>query len=123
MLRTSIPNLVIVPAGQNQTVRTELLASIQMKTITDELATRYSDRLVLFDTPPILATSTAMALAPHVGQFVLVVEANKTKHEVISAALELLEETPLTGLVLNKSRQYSRRTYDYYGYYSKSVAD
>jgi len=119
MLRTNIPNLVVIPAGQDQSARTELLASTRMKSITEELATRYSDRLVLFDTSPILATSTALALAPQVGQFVLVVEANKTKHETLSAALDLLDETPITGLILNKVKQSTRKTYDYYGYYTK----
>lgn len=119
MLRTNIPNLVVIPAGQDQSARTELLASTRMKQITEELATRYSDRLVLFDTSPILATSTALALAPQVGQFVLVVEANKTKHETLSAALDLLDETPVTGLVLNKVKQSTRKSYDYYGYYTK----
>jgi exopolysaccharide/PEP-CTERM locus tyrosine autokinase len=119
MLRTNIPNLVVIPAGQDQSARTELLASVRMKAITEELATRYSDRLVLFDTSPILATSTALALAPQVGQFVLVVEANKTKHETLSAALDLLDDTPITGLILNKVKQSTRKSYDYYGYYTK----
>lgn len=119
MLRTNIPNLVVIPAGQDQSARTELLASTRMKSITEELATRYGDRLVLFDTSPILATSTALALAPQVGQFVLVVEANKTKHETLSAALDLLDETPVTGLILNKVKQSARKSYDYYGYYTK----
>lgn len=119
MLRTNIPNLVVIPAGQDQSARTELLASVRMKAITEELATRYGDRLVLFDTSPILATSTALALAPQVGQFVLVVEANKTKHETLSAALDLLDETPITGLILNKVKQSTRKSYDYYGYYTK----
>ncbi len=121
MLRTNIPNLVVIPAGQDQTARTELLASTRMKAITEQLATRYGDRLVLFDTSPILATSTALALAPQVGQFVLVVEANKTKHETLSAALDLLDDTPITGLILNKVKQSTRKSYDYYGYYSKDV--
>ncbi len=119
MYRTNIPNLVILPAGLNQAVRTEVLASARMRAITEELSTRYSDRLVIFDTSPILATSTAMALAPQVGQFILVVEANKTKHETLSAALNLIDDTPVTGLILNKSKQQTRNTYDYYGYYTK----
>ncbi|MEM7469358.1 MAG: hypothetical protein AAF387_21085, partial [Pseudomonadota bacterium] len=96
---------------------TELLASARMRDICTELANRYKDRVVLFDTPPVLATSAALALAPKMGQLVLVVEAGKTKQETLHEAIGLIGESQITGLVLNKSKQQRRSAYDYYGYY------
>ncbi len=117
LIRTSIPNLVILPAGQDRDASTERLASAQMRALTDELAGRYSDRVVLFDSPPILATTTATALAPLVGQLVIVVEAARTKQETVRDSLQRLEGVRITGMILNKSRQPATRAYDYYGYY------
>ena len=117
ILRTNIPNFVLIPAGLNSDGSTELLASARMNEICQELATRYHDRVVIFDTPPVLATSAALALTPKMGQVVLVVEAGKTKQETLSEALGLIGESRITGLVLNKSKQQRRSAYDYYGYY------
>ncbi len=121
MLRTNIPNFVLVPAGLNSEGSSELLASVRMQQICDELANRYSDRVAIFDTPPVLATSAALALAPKVGQVLLVVEAGKTKQETLSEALALIGESKITGLVLNKSKQMRRSAYDYYGYYYQAT--
>ena len=117
MLRTNIPNFVLIPAGLNGEGSTELLASVRMHEICQELGSRYRDRVVIFDTPPVLATSAALALAPKMGQVVLVVEAGKTKQETLSDALGLLDASLITGLILNKSKQQRRSAYDYYGYY------
>ena len=87
------------------------------------MASRYPDRVILFDSPPILATTTAATLARNVGQLVLVVEAGKTKQETLSEALHQIEGTPVTGLVLNKSKQTAATGYGYYGYYGYGPAD
>lgn len=117
MLRTNIPNFVLIPAGLNSEGSTELLASVQMHKICQELASRYHDRVVIFDTPPVLATSAALALAPKMGQVCLVVEAGKTKQETLDEALSQIDRSRITGLILNKSKQQRRSSYDYYGYY------
>lgn len=117
MLRTNIPNFVVIPAGLTTDSSTELLASTRMREICQEIAVRYNDRIVIFDTPPVLATSAALALGPQMGQVALVVEAGKTKQETLSEALGLLERVQITGLVLNKSKHQRRSAYDYYGYY------
>jgi exopolysaccharide/PEP-CTERM locus tyrosine autokinase len=117
LIRTSIPNLVILPAGHRREGSTELLASLRMMELTDEIATRYHDRVVLFDSPPVLATTTASALAPQVGQVILVAEAGKTKHETVREALQRLDRVRITGVILNKSKQPAGSGYDYYGSY------
>ncbi|MGE0383636.1 MAG: AAA family ATPase [Gammaproteobacteria bacterium] len=115
MLRTNIPKLTLIPSGRTQHMVTERLASEAMKNLTVELANRYRDRVVLFDCPPVLATTSAVALAPSVGQIIVVVEACKTTLETIKAALGMLENVRITGMILNKSRN-QPLTSDYYGY-------
>lgn len=116
ILRTNIEKLSILPAGKTYARATELLASEAMDRLITDVATRYSDRLVLFDSPPILATSEANVLASHMGQIVMVVESEKTPKSALREALSRLEGTcDVVSLVLNKSAQPNAG--DYYGYY------
>lgn len=117
LVRTSMKNLVLLPVGTPRDGSTELLASMRMRELTKEIATRYHDRVVLFDSPPVLATTTAAALAPLVGQLVLVAEAGSTKQETIKETLQRLDRVTITGVILNKSKQVATASYDYYGYY------
>ena len=117
LVRTSMKNLVLLPVGTPRDGSTELLASVRMRELTKEIATRYPDRVVLFDSPPVLATTTATALAPLVGQLVLVAEAGSTKQETIKETLQRLDRVTVTGLILNKSQQVASASYEYYGYY------
>ena len=117
LVRTNLRNLVILPVGTKRDGSTELLASMRMRELADEIARRYRDRVVLFDSPPVLATTTASALAPLVGQVVLVAEAGSTKHETIREALQRLDRVTITGVILNKGKQAATASYDYYGSY------
>ena len=116
ILRTNIEKLSILPAGKTYARATELLASDAMDRLISDVASRYSDRLVLFDSPPILATSEASVLASHMGQIVMVVESEKTPKSALREALSRIEGTcDVVSIVLNKSAIPS--TGDYYGYY------
>jgi protein-tyrosine kinase len=113
---TNVPKLSLVPAGTERTTITERLASDAMRRLTLELAQRYSDRIVLFDCPPVLATTGATALAPYIGQIVVVVEAGRTTHDTLRHALQMLDHVSITGLILNKVKETMTDGYQYYGY-------
>lgn len=114
--RTNVPTLSFVPAGTIREGITERLASQAMVKLAVELATRYSDRIIIFDAPPVLAMSGAAALAPLIGQVVLVVEAYKTARETLKRTLSALEHVQITGLVLNKIRHQAAGGNYGYGY-------
>jgi len=117
ILRTNIENLSILPAGRTYARATELLASEAMDRLIAELANRYPDRLVIFDSPPLLATSEASVLASHMGQIVMVAEADKTPKNALREALSRLEGAcDVIGMVLNKSASHNAGGYGYYGY-------
>ncbi|MCP5152374.1 MAG: AAA family ATPase [Ectothiorhodospiraceae bacterium] len=120
LVRTNIPKLTLLPAGRMYPNLTELFASDDMERLCQEFATRYPDRVVVFDTAPLLATSGASVLAHHVGQVVMVVEALRTPQSALREALRMLDGVPSEriGLVLNKSREglVSGYRYGYYGY-------
>ena len=123
LVKTDMEKLTVLPSGQSRANNTELLASEDMSRLTDELARRYEDRIVILDSPPLLAASGASVLACLVGQTVMVVEAIRTPQSALLEALEMLEPIPHVGLVLNKSRQGDTLLhYGQYGGYGSSKA-
>lgn len=115
MLRTNIEKLSLLPAGTPHARATEFLASDAMTQLVEDLASRYSDRIVIFDSPPLLPTTEARVLATHMGQIVMVVEAGKTTQGMVKQALGTIEACPIKMMLLNKMRDASAG--GYYGYH------
>ena len=112
---TNIPKLRIIPAGQSHHLSTELLASTVMKDTVEEFSSRYSDRVVIIDTPPLIGINESAVLANLAGQAVLVVEEGRSKLNDIRNAVERLNPDMAIGFVVNKSTQFSEKG-GYYGY-------
>ncbi|RDH44910.1 XrtA-associated tyrosine autokinase [Zooshikella ganghwensis] len=115
LYKTNIENLNIIPAGTAHHLTNELLASDSMSNLMSEMASRYSDRVIILDAPPLLHTTEAPILATLAGQIVMVVKEGVTKQQTVKDALSLLDPSMNIGLVLNKSRQ--KQDGNYYGYY------
>ena len=103
LIHTNIENLSILPAGRARPGMTELIASARMAHFVSEVSRRYADRVIIFDSPPVLARSEPSVLAKHVGQVVLVVEAERTSRTAIEEALTLIGRDRIGGVVLNKA--------------------
>jgi receptor protein-tyrosine kinase len=117
LLRTNIERLSLLPAGTAHARATELLASDAMTRLVDELATRYPDRILIFDAPPLLPSTESRVLATHMGQVMLVVEAERTPQASVTQALATIESCPVVLTVLNKVPH--SRLGAYYGYYGQ----
>lgn len=102
LIKTNIAKLTVLPAGESISHATELLASSSMKHFVRDIASRYPDRIVIFDSPPLLSTSEASVLATYMGQIVFVVEAENTPQDAITDALSHLADCENVGVVLNK---------------------
>ncbi len=117
LLRTNIEKLSILPSGTAQARATELLASDAMIRLLDDMSGRYSDRIIIFDSPPLLLTTESRALATHMGQIVVVVNAENTAQAAVKQAVAAIDACPVKMLVLNQARQSSTDGYGYgYGY-------
>jgi protein-tyrosine kinase len=116
MLRTNVDTLSILPAGTSTPRATELLASSTMSNLVSEIANRYPDRIVIFDSPPLLLTSESRVLASHMGQIMMVVEAQTTTQHAVKEALSQLEGMNNVNLIYNKTRDLPgiEETYDYH---------
>jgi len=116
MWKTDIGRLSVLPVGARHNHATEILASDAMRALLREMAQRYRDRVIIFDSAPLLAASEAGALASQMGQIVVVVEAGRTTETALQDALGRLDASRIAGLLLNKTPSSSLPYgYDAYG--------
>jgi protein-tyrosine kinase len=116
MFSSNIDKLRIIPAGRSHHLSTELLASKAMSDLITEFSTRYPDRVVIIDTPPIIGINESAVLANFAGQAVMVVEEGRSKLSDIQKAVARLNPNMAIGFVVNKSLHSSEQT-GYYGYH------
>jgi len=109
-----IDKLTLMSGGRMIQNTTELIGSQRMQTFVKEMKTRYDDRYVIFDVPPLLIGADALALAPYIDCIILVVDEGKTSTKDLQKAVEMLPKEKLIGFVMN--RQKVAMT-EYYGYY------
>lgn len=116
---TNVERLKLITAGKPHHLSTELLASDKMVELVNEFASRYPDRIVIFDAPPLLGVNETAVLASMCGQAVVVLEENKTKLNELDRALSLLPKELAVGFVINKAYYSRDKGYGYgYGYYA-----
>jgi capsular exopolysaccharide synthesis family protein len=115
--RTVDPNLLAITAGRTPPNPSELLASERMKTLMTNLAHGPFDWIVI-DTPPVLAVTDAVILAPAVTGVTFVVGAEMTRRRLAERAIEtiLASHPKMLGVVLNKV-DFARNKYYYSRYY------
>jgi len=122
LLRTNVEKLTLLPSGTAHGRATEMLASETMAALLEEMALRYPDRILVFDSPPLLATTEARALASHMGQILMVVEADRTAQALVKHALETIESCPVVMMVLNKAPRPDVGSYYGHHYYPTAAA-
>jgi protein-tyrosine kinase len=122
LLRTNVEKLSLLPSGTAHGRATEMLASETMANLLEEMASRYPDRILVFDSPPLLATTEARALASHMGQIIMVVEADRTAQAMVKHALETIESCPVVMMVLNKAPRPEIGSHYGHNYYYSATA-
>lgn len=112
LLKTDLDNLNVIPAGKRHKYSTELLSSQRMYLFAEEVSRRYKDRIVIFDSPPLLVATQAQILAELVGQVVLVIAAEETPQAVVNDSIAKLANCDVVMTLLNKTK----KELDLYGY-------
>lgn len=105
--------LLLLPARQPVSNSSELLASERSRQVIRELKERYTNRVVLFDLPPVLGADDALAFAPQVDAALVVVGEERTRREDLLRCFEILRDIPIVGTVLNGSRTGDSLAYAY----------
>lgn len=116
LCKTNIGKLSVLPSGRRHARATEMLASEAMKSLLQEMADRYRDRVIIFDTPPLMVSTEASVIAGLVGQVIVVVEAGRTSEIVLKNALSRIGSHSNVGVLLNKAPEPDRSQYGDYGY-------
>ena len=117
LIQTDIAGLKVMPAGTQHMHDTELLASARTEALLTRLEAGAPGRIVILDSPPVLAASPAAVLAGHVGQMIMVVRADQTLESSLRDAIGLMGACPHIQLLLNgvKYSPGGRRFGTYYG--------
>jgi capsular exopolysaccharide synthesis family protein len=117
--RTVDPNLLAITAGKTPPNPSELLASERMKTLLTNLTHGPFDWIII-DTPPVLAVTDAVILAPSVSGVTFVIGAEMTRRRLAERAIEIVMQARprYAAVVLNKV-DFARNKYYYSRYYGQ----
>ena len=114
---TDVPNLSVIFSGNPRTNSPELISSGQMASLCQELSARYPDRVIVLDTPPVLATPEPAILATYMHQLIMVVSAAQTDRHQLRRALDAVSTCQNVSLLFNKAPRWNEAEYNtYYGY-------
>lgn len=127
LIKTSIDKLSILSGGSIQDNPVELIGSKKMKTLVQDLKSRYDDRYIIIDSSPILATTEPSVLNEMVDGIILVIKSGDTPRETIQQAVKLLNKNKILGIVLNNMQFKTKALFQrYFGtnhqYYDYSYA-
>lgn len=100
---TPFPGLRLMPARAPVPESSAVLVSPRCQALLAELRSRYLNRIVVIDMPPVLEADDALNVAALVDCVLFVVAEGRTSREDVSRAMRLLSNTPVIGTVLNRS--------------------
>ena len=116
LVQTDVPRLTVLPAGVDEPLAHELLASPKMQRLMSDLSNQYRHGLVIVDTAPVLVSTDTSVLATNVGQVIMVVEANRTGRASIEEAVSQVKGCEQISFLLNRVAL-SDMIYQYGSYY------
>ncbi|PID39333.1 MAG: tyrosine protein kinase [Proteobacteria bacterium] len=99
-----IEKFTVISGGGKVADSSEIMGSPRMSTLVHELKSRYDDRYVIFDVPPVMGGADALAFAPLVDCIILVVGPGVTRQQEMKKALEMLPPDKIAGFVLNQNQ-------------------
>lgn len=102
LYETGIPRLRLIPAGAAPSRNTEYFSSLQMRLLVDSLRSRYPDRYLFLDSPPVLGAPDARILADLVDVVVLVAGYGRDSAEDIARAAANFDPDKFAGVVFNE---------------------
>jgi capsular exopolysaccharide synthesis family protein len=104
LFNPGLERLVVLPGNKSINNSSEMLSSPILVQLVNELKTRYPNRIVIFDMPPLLSCDDMLAFSPYIDAAMLVVEEGITLKEDLKRSYDLLEKTNVLGVVVNKSK-------------------
>lgn len=103
--RIGAPGLVVAAVTESRDNSSELLSSDRLSQLIDYVFSLDPKAVLLLDMPPLLVADDALAVAPRVDAILIVASEGKTKRADLAAAIELVQQFGLAGVVLNRSAE------------------
>ena len=105
LINPGIERLVLLPGGKALANSAEFLGSTRMENMIKEMKDRYKDdRIIIIDTPSMLTSADPLVISKYVDGILLVIEENRTTTEQLKNTMQLLQDKPVFGSVINKVR-------------------
>jgi len=104
LISPGIEKMTILPLGKTLQNPTEMLGSLKMQHLIEEMKNRYHDRYIVFDGPSILTSVDTLVLSKYIDKTLLVVESGKVAPQQLSDAIKRLGEEKILGIVFNKGK-------------------
>jgi Mrp family chromosome partitioning ATPase len=96
--------LTVLPAKSRVRDSSELLASKSTAAVMQEMRSRYANRIIIIDLPPVLQADDALAFSRLVSAGLLVVGEGLSGRDDVKRSIEILSDMTIVGTVLNGSR-------------------
>lgn len=100
--QTDVEGLFFVPAGTWNAHSPEFFAGTRMPQLMEALSRRVGRGVVIFDSPPLLATNEAQVATRFAGQVLIVVRAEETEQQAVLDAIALVDKDAPISAVLNR---------------------
>ncbi|TCS44103.1 CpsD/CapB family tyrosine-protein kinase [Reinekea marinisedimentorum] len=96
---SGIERVSVIPAGNNPSSAVEYFSSQAMENLIYELRNRYSDRFIVINSPPVLASSEARVLTRYCDHTVLTVPYGRANMDAIEDSVSALGAANVSGVV------------------------
>lgn len=102
LYETGIPRLRLVPAGTSPLRNAEHLSSFRLRLLVDSLRSRYPDRYLFLDSPPVRGAPDARILADIADVVILVAGYGRDSPSAIAQAAANFDPAKFAGVVFNE---------------------
>ncbi len=117
LYKTDIGKLTVLGAGNPPSNPSELIGSEKMETLLKEIKSRYDNRYIIIDSPPLLPITDSNILGSIVDSIILVVQAGQTPKDTVNQALSFIgDKADIMGILLNNVEKTSEGYYYKYDY-------
>ncbi len=122
IMKTSQRKLSVLASGRPPVNPAELLGSSRMQSLVKELSERYQDRIIIFDTPPMLVAAESAVLAGHVDAVIIVVRHGRSGKNQIKKLIDTIGTERILGVAFNANNTnfLEKNILKGYGYYNQS---
>ena len=108
---TEVERLSILPTRASVSSSSEHLAAPETKRLIENLRSRYPDRVIIYDLPPVLLADDGLTVLQQIEGMLLVVSEGVTRRDDVARARQLIGDQRIIGAVLNRASDAEQRLY------------